>query len=88
MKIMLDVKNASALKKPSQNQIILYDGEKWYVTTRQALFKEYEDIIDEKMDALENKEAELEKNNDEFKKKVAKDILQMSAVIESIYKKD
>ena len=86
MNIMLDIKNASALKKPNNGHIILYDGEKWYVTTRDALFKEYQDKVDAKLAEIERKEAKMLEETQEFQKKVSSDVLQLTELIENIYK--
>ena len=84
MKIVLDVKNASSLKEPRKDQIIIYDGKQWYVTTRQILFEEYEEKIDSKLHELEEKALALEADNKEFKNSVSKDIIKMSEVVEGI----
>lgn len=39
MKIVVDVKNTSKIKK---NDVILYDGKEWYVMTKDELMKELE----------------------------------------------
>lgn len=84
MKVLLDVKNPSALKEPRKDQIIIFDGNKWYITTRQDLFKEYEEKVDAKIAELEQKAIDLENENKEFKNSVSKDIITMSDVIEQM----
>ena len=85
MKLVLDVKNASALKQPREGQLIIYDGEKWYVTTRQELFKEYETKLDSKLEAMSNLLDELKNENQEFKNSVSKDIIKISDIVETMY---
>ena len=79
MKILLDVKNVSKALKPSPENVMLFDGKDWYVTTKQQLFKEYDEKI-----------AELDlmiKENKEFKKNVASQLLEMSELIKNLYSK-
>ena len=87
MQVVLDIKNASSLKKPKANQVILYDGDKWYVTTRQALFKEYEDKVDSKLKTIEELKEKIEKDNAEFKKEVSKSVYDISVLVETLYQK-
>ena len=85
MKMVLDVKNPSLLKEPKKDQIIIFDGNKWYVTTKQDLFKEYEDKVDAKLEALEKITNELVEANNQFKDSVSRDIIKITDVVEKIY---
>jgi len=87
MNVVLDVKNGSALKKPSKDNLILFDGKKWYVTTRQEVFEEYEQKVDKKLAEIEEVKTRLEQENSDFKKKVSKDIVEMSQIIRELYSK-
>lgn len=83
MKLTLDIKNISGVVKPEIGNVILFDGNKWYVTTK-------EDIIKETLELLENSKKELErlkKENESFKKDVASQLLEMSELIKTLYSK-
>jgi hypothetical protein len=79
MKVFLDVKNMSKVIKPSTENVMLFDGKQWYVTTKQELFKEY----DEKLVEFD----QMIQENKEFKKSVASQLLEMSELIKTLYKK-
>lgn len=79
MKTVLDIKNVSKVLKPTQDNVVLFDGKEWYVTTKQSLFKEY----DEKIARLE----QLEEENKIFKKDVATQLIEMSELIKKLYSK-
>lgn len=79
MKIILNVKNTTKIIKPSSDNVILYDGKDWYVTTKQELFKEYNSKLKEFERVIEE--------NKEFKKEVAAQIVEMSNLIKSLYSK-
>lgn len=87
MQVVLDIKNASSLKKPKENHIILYDGDKWYVTTREALFKEYEAKVDGKLKAIQEFKEQIEKDVAEFKQQVSSSVYTMSDLVEKLYQK-
>lgn len=79
MKLILNVKNSTKAVKPSSDNVILYDGKDWYVTTKQELFKEYNSKLKEFEKVIEE--------NKEFKKEVAAQIVEMSNLIKSLYSK-
>lgn len=79
MKVVLEVKNISKVVKPSTNHVMLYDGKQWYITTKQDLFKEY----DEKIKELEL----LKKENEKFKKDVLSQLMKMGEIIKKLYSK-
>ena len=86
MKIALEVKNNSKIIKPSKNNVLLYDGKQWYITTKEDIFAEYEARIDKKLRQLDNLIRALEKDNADFKEDVSKDILAISNVVKELYK--
>lgn len=87
MKIVLDVSNCKKSIKPSKDNIIIYDGETWYVTTKKDLFQEYDEHFSEKLSECENKIEECNKKineMNEFKKDIASQILDMEEIIKNI----
>lgn len=79
MQVVMDIKNMSKITKPSVNNVILYDGKTWYVTTKQELFKEY----DLKLKKFE----EMIEENKKFKKEIASQLMEMSDFIKKLYSK-
>lgn len=79
MKIALTVKNTSRTFKPTTNDVILYDGEMWYVTTKN-------DVLKEANETLQKCKEELAKI-EEFKKEVASQLLEMSELLKQLYSK-
>ena len=77
MKIALQVKNLSKAVKPSPDNVILFDGKEWYITTKAELFKEYDERFAEKIKECD----EMIQENKEFKLTVAKQLADMSDVI-------
>ena len=85
MKIALEVKNSSKVVRPSVNNVIIYDGEQWYVTTKEALFGEYESKIDAKLQEIQNLINTLRSDNTSFKNTVSQQITDITTIVESIY---
>ena len=81
MKVVLSVKNTSKIIKPTENDVILYDGEQWYVTTKQKLFKEWTDLLAQTKAKL----AELEQQNSDFKREVGIQLSQMTELIQRLF---
>ena len=86
MKLVLDIKNTSKAIAPSKDNIILYDGKNWYITTKQEIFEEYEKTIDKKINELSNLIETLRNDNTTFKQNVSKQIISMSDIVEGVYK--
>ena len=84
MRIGLDVRNVKRAIKPSKNDVILFDGKEWYVTTKEDLFKEFEERLSKKEKTLDNKIAEV----DALKISVAKQLLNFSEIIEGLITKE
>ena len=79
MKIALEIKNMKKAIKPSINDIIIYDGKDWYITTKEELFKEYDEKFDEKLAECDHKIAEM----NELSVNVAKQLLDFEDIIRS-----
>lgn len=80
MRIALDIKNLSKIKEPTVNDVIIYDGKKWYVTTKDDILKETHNLL------LECKEEllKLKKENQEFKQQTSKDIIELSDTVKKL----
>lgn len=74
MKIVLDVKNSSKVLNPGGGDVLLYDGTKWYVTTKDELLKESKAALDKSEDTYKK----LKKEMADFRKKVSEDMVKMS----------
>ena len=89
MKLGLEIKNSGKAIRPSKNNIILYDGKQWYVTTKDELFKEFKERMDAKEKELDNKieecNAKISEMN-EAKRKNAEQILTIAAAVENFIK--
>jgi len=66
MKIVIDVKNGSKTQNFGKNDLIVYDGKQWYVTTVEDLYshleKRYNDMIakmDQKINDIKTSYAEF-----------------------------
>ena len=81
MEIVLTVKNSHKIFKPTKDDVILYDGKIWYVTTKEQLFKEWTDLLKKSNAKLE----ELEQQNKDFKLEVSRDLKEMSDLIEQLF---
>ena len=91
MKLCLEIKNPQKVIKPSKNNVIMYDGKEWYVTTKEELFKELEGRLDNKEKELENKIAECNAKiaeMNEIKKTTAEQILKISKVVREFIAKE
>ena len=82
MKIVLNVKDKRAFN-PIKNDVIIFDGKEWYITTKEEILKESLDLLNETRDEL-NKIIE---ENSDFKKDVADQILTISEVVRQMYSK-
>ena len=82
MKVALDVKSNSRLLKPKQDDIIIFDGKSWYITTKAAIFQEYEEKMDAKIAELEQLVQEME----QFRREISAQMVTMSEIIERFVK--
>ena len=88
MQVVLTVKNSHKVMNPTKDDIILYDGKIWYVTTKEEILKEWKKLLqkaDEKIETLEVKNEELRQDNQNFRKEVAKQLKDMSDLIEKLF---
>lgn len=93
MKLLINVnKDGGKILKPSREDIIIYDGAEWYVTTKQDLFKEIIETTNEAVNIaqtnLENAAVQLkqlEKDFNDFKVNVSKQLLEMTQLIKTLY---
>ncbi len=80
MRVALDIKNLSKLKEPSTNDVIIYDGKQWYVTTKDDILKEANDLLLECKEEL----AKTKRENQEFKQQTSKDILELTDTVKKL----
>lgn len=81
MKIVLAVKNTSQALTPTKDDVVIYDGDQWYVTTKQDVLKEASDLLE----ATQNELAALKEETVKFKKEVASQLYEMSELIRKLY---
>lgn len=80
MRIALDIKNLSKLKEPTTNDVIIYDGHKWYVTTKDDILREANTLLAKCRSDLE----QIKKENIEFKQQTSKNIVELSETVKKI----
>ena len=80
MKVCLDVTTNKAILAPNRNNLILYDGKKWYITTKNDVFAEYEAKMDEKLLEIDQKLEQLEA----FRVEIARQIATLSDLVRDI----
>ena len=81
MEVLLDIKNIPKTMNPTVEQVIVFDGKSWYLTTRESLLKDAYELIEKAKEELEN----LKRENQEFKVKVASQLYEMSELIKKLY---
>ncbi|MCR4661693.1 MAG: hypothetical protein K5765_06840 [Clostridia bacterium] len=81
MNVALTVKNTSKILKPTKDDVLIYDGKMWYVTTKEDLFKEWTKLLNEANEKIQ----QLEKQNLEFKKEVGLELQQMTNLIAQLF---
>lgn len=62
MKIGLEVKNSSKIFKPSKGDVIVFDGQSWYVTTKEDILKEANktlELANRKLEEIDAYRAEI-----------------------------
>ena len=91
MKVALNIKNLSKLKQPQENDVIIYDGKEWYVTTKEEILKESLKLVSESQKTLKELKEENEKFkkeltqlNEEFKTKISKDIIDITEIAKKL----
>ena len=81
MNVVLNIKNASKVVKPTKNSVILCDGKDWYITTKEQLFEEWTTLLNKCNNTLE----EYKQENTEFKKEVGSQLKQMTDLIQKLF---
>ena len=81
MNVVLNIKNASKVIKPTKNSVILCDGKDWYITTKEQLFEEWTGLLSKCENTLE----ETKQDNTEFKKEVGRQLKQMTDLIHKLF---
>ena len=79
VKVGLNIKNGLKVMKPKEGDVIIFDGKDWYVTTKDAIFKEYQEKVDAKLEQVQEKLVDMEN----YKKDISQ---QMKTVSEAIKK--
>lgn len=77
VKVGLNIKNGSKIMKSKEGDVIIFDGKDWYVTTKNDIFKEYQEKVDEKLAQVDKKLQQMEN----YKADISKDIQTMSETI-------
>jgi len=77
MKVALNIKNMKKAIRPANDDVIIFDGKDWYITTKETLFKEYQDKVDAKIAEVNAKVAEMEA----FKRETSSQIAELAKVI-------
>lgn len=70
MQIAFTVKNTSKALKPNPDDILIYDGKIWYVTTKKDLFKEYDTRFEEKLRECNNVIYEMYQEREQMKAEI------------------
>lgn len=91
MKLGLNIRNPKKAVRPTVNDVIIYDGKEWYVTTKDELFREFgeriktaEKELHEKIEECNAKIAEM----NELKVSTAKQILEIANAVEQFISKE
>ena len=80
MKISLDIKNISKIQRPSTNDVIVYDGQSYYVTTKQDLLKEAYDLVNQAKKEL----AAIKADNQKFKVETSSTIVELTNTVKAL----
>lgn len=80
MKVALDIKNMSKLKKPTANDVIIFDGNEWYITTKEDVLSDAISLLEECKKTL----VSLKEDNESFKKQTSRDIHELSETVKQL----
>lgn len=83
MEIAFTVKNMSRGLKPKEDDVLVFDGKIWYITTKQNLFREYDEHFDEKIEECNAKIREM----NELKAELARQMLEYGQLIREVITK-
>ncbi len=81
MEVMLDIKNVPKVMKPTQNDVIVFNGKQWYITSKESLLQDAYKILEKCKLELEK----LKKENKDFKNEVNEQLGFMSDAIKALY---
>lgn len=94
MEIAFTVKNTSRAMKPAVDDVLLYDGKLWYITTKKELFKEYDIRFEEKIRECNTRIYEMQKEREQliaelskYKKELAEQMLEYGQLIKEVIQK-
>lgn len=79
MKLVLDVSTNKKAIYPSENNVVLYDGKKWYITTKQSLMEEYDQHFEQKLKECDKKMEQMT----QLEKELAQQMLDLKNVVEA-----
>ena len=82
VKVGLNIKNGSKIFKPKAGDVVIFDGKDWYVTTKEDIFREYEEKVDSKLAQVDEELKEME----EFKQEISSQMVEMSETIKKFIK--
>lgn len=83
MEIAFTVKNMSRGLKPKEDDVLVFDGKIWYITTKQNLFREYDEHFAEKIEECNAKIREM----NELKAELARQMLEYGQLIREVITK-
>lgn len=81
MEVILDVKNVPKAMNPTQDDVIVFNGKTWYLTSKASLMKEALEMIDKCQKELDK----IKKENAQFKKEVAQQVRDLSELVKQMY---
>lgn len=84
MKLVLETTTNKRIIRPSKDNIVLYDGKTWYVTTKQDLFKEYDERYATKIAECNDKIEEM----NALKVEMAGQMLELQEMVKAIVLKE
>jgi len=77
VKVGLNIKNGSKVFKPKPGDVIIFDGKDWYITTKDDIFKEYQDKVNAKLREVDIKLQETEN----FKTEISEQMVELGETI-------
>ena len=77
VKVGLNIKNGSKAFKPKAGDVIIFDGKDWYVTTKEDIFKEYQDKVDAKLQEVDNELKEIR----DFKVGISQQMIELGETV-------
>lgn len=88
MKIVLDIKPGSKSTNFKKGDMILYDGLKWYVVTKDELMREFEIRHNNAISFYDEKYRELEQKFNEFLREYTEQNSKLLPILEELMRKD